>query len=366
MERVMDTLTMKNEYWAYAAVGSAAALYVLYKRTKPRPLTEDEYEAVRRAPAANLEADPFPLSPRYVKPVTPDPLALEGYISESQPVYGAPYNPGRTTIVEPANLMLPVDYSRPLGRLNGVVNTPNDPTGSKQIETVKKGRQAVRIGTANIKNFPDMVPAKVQADARKMASLTTIWGGQEITPGEDSGPILAAMGPHWGILFGRRETPIFYRSDRWHVSDMFEIDSGDRAGIPLSPRNSAVTSAVFQSVARPGLPPFAVVNCHLMRHLRPREIQQWNVEYANLVQVVRHHTRQGRSVFVVGDTNNRLTQFPGKNGKWLVGNARIDKIGFVGVKESVRIVRTNGNPAGEIHALNSDHSGLVYDGELDG
>jgi hypothetical protein len=352
---------MKNEYWTYGILGVAAVGFVAYWRTRPRPLTEDEYEAVRAAPIANLEDDPFPLSPKYMKPR--DPMMLEGYITESQPVYGAPYSPGRAWVDTPDGLILPIDFSDPRE-----MNTPNKPAGHTP-KTPKQGRQPMRLGTANIKNFPDMPTGKVQADGRKMGSLTTIWGGQEITPNEDSGPIMEALGENWGILFSGNETPIFYRKDKWNVGNLFDISLGDRGGIPLSARNSAITSAVFRSEARPGLSPFAVVNCHLMRNFATssaKERAQWKIEYGHLKEVVAHHYKNGRTVFVVGDTNNRLTPFPANGGRWLAGNGRLDKIGILRHPQSVRITRTNGNPNGEIHTLNSDHDGFVIDVELDG
>ena len=53
----------------------------------------------------------------------------------------------------------------------------------------------MRLGCANIRNFPDMTPEKVRADGKEMGSLCDIWGQQENDPGEDNPQVAQALGP---------------------------------------------------------------------------------------------------------------------------------------------------------------------------
>lgn len=128
--------------------------------------------------------------------------------------------------------------------------------------------EQMRLGCANIKNFPDMSPEKVRADGKTVGSHCTLWGGQEINPGEDAPVVLKGLESNnapWAAVLTQFAEPIFYRTDLWEPFDEFFIREEHPLSLP-GPHglHDAITSAGFRSLKHPDLAPFAVVNCHLI------------------------------------------------------------------------------------------------------
>lgn len=235
----------------------------------------------------------------------------------------------------------------------------------------------MKLGTANIKNYPDMTEKQVRADAKEIASYVTIWGGQEITPKEDSLPILQAMneagakyGHFWNIIGGKSETPLFYRSDLWKPSLKRVKYLPNRMDFKLTPKNSAITSALFTSIKQPGVPPFAVVNCHLITDGRHGEggmekrLIQWDIEYDMWAEGVKYYVDKGvKFVFPMGDTNNADTAFPSPRGQWIIGATAIDKIGVRRKRTSTGTANAHVNNSARVE-INSDHDLLFVDMDL--
>lgn len=342
----------KNTQWALvtAAIGGAAYFAI---RNKRAPITEEEAEFLRPAPVSRLERDPFPLSPEYI---VPNPMKDEGYVTEAIPVYGSPYGANRNPGT-PQTYAFPYAANSDLPQLGELITpTSTAPKPPKPAPVLTNRIPDMKLGTANIRNFPDMAKPKVRADAKKMGQVCTIWGGQEIEPGEDYSVVLDGLGNNWRGLFGDRTTPIFFRSDKWKPEDLHQIFL-PRGNLPLTSKSASITSAYFKSVDRPDVG-IAVVNCHLITHGpaqkdRRTRRELWGQEYRKFQAVVNYHLQKGRSVAFVGDFNSTIVAPPVRGARWVM-NGGIDKIGFVNSPRGV-ILRPRGG--GEIHALNSDHNG---------
>lgn len=223
------------------------------------------------------------------------------------------------------------------------------------------------LGTANIRNFPDLHPHQVAADTLTIMANVTLAGLQEIQPGEDTDVVLHELGPHWRMVGRDRETPIVVNQRRWEVLDHHLLPFS-RPALPR-PQNrfGAVTSVILQSVERRGLPPFAVVNSHLVSGgyngpKLPVVADRWRVEWGMYQDEALRLWKQGLTVFATGDLNNprppRLR--PHDDFSWLSPEGGPDHLGELRHHESVSL-------AGPIHQrvpLNSDHDLHVVSGPL--
>jgi hypothetical protein len=218
----------------------------------------------------------------------------------------------------------------------------------------------MRLGTANIKNFPDMVKAKVVADGKTMASLTDMWGQQENNPDEDDPAIMQALGTEWAIAHGSTDVPVYYKHERFRVTGMRTIQMPFKPELPLTPRPRLLTGTTFALTEREGVPPWVVINCHLIAGAyngdnapadTKRRKRQWDIEWGCVRSFVEDYKRKGLTVFLLGDFNHPRPPKPTANWQWLVGT-RLDRIGVT--------------TTGSVHAeevddgtteLNSDHHG---------
>lgn len=222
----------------------------------------------------------------------------------------------------------------------------------------------MRIGTANIRNFPDMPRRAVEADVHTVARRTSVCGLQEIQPGEDTPVVRYALPETWGMFGGARETPIVWNTKRWQLEDHHQV-TWDRPKLPR-PENPhpAITSCVFSSVRRPHLPPFAVVNTHLVAggynaQRLPEVKVQWNVEWSLYVQEVQRLHRLGLTVYSVGDYNRG--ELPGPDYHWLTPSGPPDHVGQLVSPRSVKLMDPEHTPV----LLNSDHKLHVVSGTLE-
>lgn len=220
----------------------------------------------------------------------------------------------------------------------------------------------MRIGTANIRNHPDMPRAAVEADIHTVARRTSLCGLQEIQPGEDTPVVRYALPEHWGMFGGAAESPIVWNADRWHLEDS-DLITWERPRLPR-PENPTpgITSCVFRSRRRPELPRFAVVNTHLVAGAynaqRLLAVQaQWHVEWRMVLEEVRRLHRGGLTVYVLGDFNRGV--MPGPN--WLTPDGPPDHVGELVSVRSVHLAHPEHTPV----LLNSDHKLHVVSGTLE-
>jgi hypothetical protein len=214
----------------------------------------------------------------------------------------------------------------------------------------------MRLGSANIQNFPDMSPADVVADGKTMAGLTDIWTMQENEHGEDSVAIMRALGSAWGIAHEDTALPIFYRTSVMELIGTRRVISSFEPELPLTSRPRIITAAGFKIRRRPELKAFVVVNGHLIPGAyngsqEDRRRTQWNIEFQDLRSFVADYKRKGRTVFVNADFNHPRPPKPVANFTWLVGEM-LDRIG---------VTTTGGVAVDEIAdgvvELHSDHQG---------
>lgn len=221
----------------------------------------------------------------------------------------------------------------------------------------------MKIGTANIRNFPDMTPRQVAQDASTVAASCTLAGLQEIQPHEDTRVIENALGDDWWMVARGREVPVIGRNDRWRLLDHWVIPF-HRPDLPR-PQNvhGGVVSVVVRSVRKPQLPPFALVNTHLvsgahngpkLAALQPRYSVEWGMFRDEVLRLF----RMGYTVFCVGDLNNPRPPRLTPRFAWLTPDGAPDHIGQLVHQHSVRLAR----PRHRRWSLNSDHALHVVSG----
>lgn len=219
----------------------------------------------------------------------------------------------------------------------------------------------MRLGTANIRNFPDMAEHLVREDGAKMGGVCQIWGGQEISPQDnDKRMIMQGLGHSWGVTHPRTHTPIFHKKGYVDVLDTRQTR------IPLKPENLPAvatprifTGTVYRLHARPQIE-FAVINCHFIaggKNGQPgqdpngfREAQ-WEREFHHLQLFVHDFLDDDITTFVLGDFNHPRPPKPIPNFRWLVG-PRLDRIGVSSRGDTDVFEFEDG-----IVDLNSDHDG---------
>jgi hypothetical protein len=214
----------------------------------------------------------------------------------------------------------------------------------------------MRIGSANIQNFPDMPHADVVEDGRTMAAFTDIWAMQENEPGEDSVAIQRVLGSAWNVAHEDTALPIFYRPSVVELIGMRRTVSSFEPELPLTSRPRIITAAGFKLRRQPELKAFVIVNCHLIPGAyngaqEDRRRRQWQIEFDDLRNLVSDYKRKGRTVFVNGDFNHPRPPKPVRNFTWLVGE-KLDRIGV----STTGAVDVDEMADGTID-LNSDHQG---------
>lgn len=213
------------------------------------------------------------------------------------------------------------------------------------------------LGTANIRNYPDMAPAKVVEDALEMSRRCDIWGMQENDPREDSVAIMRALpGNLWGAVHLDTNVPIFYKKTLFTVTGRRKVIVPLEPDLPLVAKPRVISGVGLKLNARPGLAPFIVTNRHYIAgayngpEQKPR-VRQWDIEYGYDQAFVREYKLKGRTVFGLGDWNRARPPKLTANWQWLVGE-HLDKIG-VSTTGAVEVMELQD---GSIE-LNSDHWG---------
>lgn len=212
----------------------------------------------------------------------------------------------------------------------------------------------MRIATANIKNFPDMPERLVVEDALAVADVAQLFGQQENNPAEDLPAIIDALGPAWSAAHRATNVPIYWRKDTLVLLSTRKVAAPFEPVLPLTPRPRWIAGATFRLRDQPAVPPFAVVNVHLVAggHNGPRipaRARQWAVEFSTVRTFVREYRAKGLTTFVLGDWNDPRPPEPYPEFRWLVGN-RLDRIGVTNGPLDVDEV------ADGTLELNSDHN----------
>ena len=220
----------------------------------------------------------------------------------------------------------------------------------------------MRIGTANIKyNLP--LP-KIAQDGAAMGRHCDIWGGQEIeAAGQAYETIMNALGDKWQGVHGNTRLPIFLRADKLDVVDTLRRNYPLSRPIKYTPHDRIHTAVIVKSKTRTTLPPFALINNHLIAGAYnaatptapdvPARRRQYDLEWANLNRFISELRGKGLTTFIVGDFNRPTVPKPQIDFKWLAGS-RLDRVG-VTTGGNIRVEQRDTMPV----ILNSDHTGQI-------
>lgn len=217
------------------------------------------------------------------------------------------------------------------------------------------------IGTANIKNFPDMPQAKVVADGLKMSRLTDLWGMQESDPDEDAPAILRALtklqpDASWAAAHIDTNVPIFYKQSVFTLTGRRKVIVPLEPDLPLVAKPRIIAGVSLRLVSRPRMDSFVVTNRHYIAgayngpEQAPR-VRQWDIEEEYDQAFVREYKLKGKTVFGLGDWNRPRPPKLTRNWQWLVGE-HLDKIG-VSTTGAVEVMELDDGGV----ELNSDHWG---------
>lgn len=169
----------------------------------------------------------------------------------------------------------------------------------------------MRLVTWNEKNNPDLAPAQVASDCRRMASLVgrgaTIIAGQEFEDRSDRASLEAAF-PGW-LVEGAYPVPLLINPRYFRVLDSgYRVTHGGLAGV--SPHRGFSWSLAKRR-RRPRVKPFVAVGTHYVSGAwteEPRKAQQWRRDrwrehHAELSAFVIQQNARGRDVFILTDAN---------------------------------------------------------------
>ena len=170
----------------------------------------------------------------------------------------------------------------------------------------------MRIGTHNIRNFPNLPRKSVIKAASIAASITDICGLNEIREQNDKEDVRKGM-PGFKFVTLEQRICQAYRADKVKLSD-----KGPRGFVKTNDATKyyptlGFSIATYESVKRAKLAPFIVIAVHFPPEafkpgiVRDRELKRrdWDVNWAMLNDFCDRWQKRGYTIFIVGDFNNR-------------------------------------------------------------
>jgi hypothetical protein len=222
----------------------------------------------------------------------------------------------------------------------------------------------VRLGTANVQNYPDLSPAQVHQDVATIVEHTTVCGLQEIQVGEDTQVVQRTLPRHWRMIGATSACPIVLNARLYPIRDK-RVIRVERPELPRAHVNP-VLEVTSVTLARHGRE-FAVVNTHLIsggyNGKRSKAVRdQWDREWLVLEGEVHRLWHKGMTVFVVGDLNHPDPPEldPRSRFQWLTPTGRPDHVGQLNAKMSLQLEDSTHQAV----QLNSDHALQVVSGPL--
>lgn len=217
----------------------------------------------------------------------------------------------------------------------------------------------MRIAIAPGKNFPDMPPRFVRADAKEMREHAGIIGLTETQPGEDTPHVIKGLGEGWTVTSPNVSCPIAVKTTNWEVVSASANDYRVEHLYREDPHR-ATPLVIVKSRRKPALHPVAVISMHLIvgaYNKGPGPVQRrmhWQQQYDQGRNIARRLNEKGYTVFFMGDFNYRplrtMDTMPGF--RWLI----VDGVSGIGVVEGNVKVRLTGSHTVNLH---SDHDMLV-------
>lgn len=170
----------------------------------------------------------------------------------------------------------------------------------------------MKIGTHNIRNFPNLPRASVRKAAREIASISDICGLQEIREQQDKEDLKTAMTGFKFVTLSERICQA-YRAKKVKLSN-----KGPRGFVKTNDATKyypmlGFSIATYESIRRPKLGPFIVIAVHFppeafkVGAVKDRALKRrdWNTNWEMLNDFCNRWQNRGYTVFVVGDFNNR-------------------------------------------------------------
>jgi len=212
----------------------------------------------------------------------------------------------------------------------------------------------LRVGTANIRNTPDLPRAQVREAARVCGKRADLVGFQEIAERADRLDVRVGLGESWRAtpLTNTTEDPIHYRIDLVHLMAEDEVPGGFQpSGAKLAHHGMAhvspdryTTWGMFRAANDPKIQ-FAVVNLHTVSkptdpgasHHKWRE-EMWHIHYSKFAAMVNGFNDAGLTVLAVGDFNRLDVPKTDRDMRW-AWKSGIDKIGILKGKTPVSLIR---------------------------
>lgn len=211
---------------------------------------------------------------------------------------------------------------------------------------------ALRVGTANIRNTPDLPRAQVRESARVCGQRADLIGFQEIAEKADHMDVRIGLGGDFRAapVTNHTEDPIHYRSTAMELIPAGEVPGGFLpSGAQLAHHGMAhvspdryTTWAMLRAVGDHAIQ-FAFVNLHTVSkpfdtkatHHRWRE-EMWHVHYSKWAAMVNGFNDAGLTVLFGGDFNSTVVRKSDVDARWF-WQSGIDKIGVLPGKTPVRL-----------------------------
>lgn len=211
---------------------------------------------------------------------------------------------------------------------------------------------ALRVGTANIRNTPDLPRAQVRESARICGLRADLIGFQEIAEAADHMDVRVGLGSDFraAALTNKTEDPIHYRNTMLQIIPAGEVPGGfaptgaqlAHHGMAHVSPNRYTTWAMLRAVADPAIQ-FAFVNIHTVSkpfdlkatHHRWRE-EMWHIHYSKWAAMVNGFNDAGLTVLFGGDFNSSVVRKSDVDARWF-WQSGIDKIGVLPGKTPVHL-----------------------------
>lgn len=204
---------------------------------------------------------------------------------------------------------------------------------------------ALRVGTCNIRNTPDLPRAQVRESAAVCKVKADVVGFQEIGEVQDHTDVRIGLGDQWSGVAGgtgKVECPIHFRKSLLELIPDGQVPGGyANSGLQLAHHGLAKVSparyttwAMLRSKGDHAIQ-FALVNVHMVSkpfdpkasHHTWRE-EMWHVHYSKWAEMVNRYNDAGLTVIAVGDFNAGTVRKSDADMRWM-WKSGIDKIGVL-------------------------------------
>ena len=237
-------------------------------------------------------------------------------------------------------------------------------TTGKLSGPADKSSADFRMGSHNIRNYPDIPDRSVREAAKIAGSMADIIGFQEISEAADKLALQQSL-PDFKFVALAHRPPQGFNKEKFVLTK-----EGPRGFIPTTKSLAYIAPALGLTIAtyKPrgsDVNPFVVINVHFtpgafrpgIDRMQERR-RDWDKNYEILIATMKKWRNAGYTVFVMGDFNRPdMPLIPVPSFRWL----HKDSIDYIGVAEGnvkVKVEKTS------IKRTPSDHRAIAITGEL--